>query len=112
MKKLGNIIKGLRKEAELTPSQLAEKSGLSLAYIVKLEDGQYENLSLKTMKSLSEGLGLSLSNFLQAIGYMEEYKNHSGMELVFNALRSNEFTKSQAEKVIDYARFIKTDKKL
>ena len=66
MKNLGDTIKKLREEADLNQTELAKRCELSLAYINKLEDGNYKSLSLGTSRSLADGLGLSLSDFLNA----------------------------------------------
>ena len=52
------IIKG-RAEQNLTQKQLAEVTGITLADISRLENGT-GNPSLRTLKRLAEGLGMSL----------------------------------------------------
>ncbi|HRH33312.1 MAG TPA: helix-turn-helix domain-containing protein [bacterium] len=100
-------IKELREEAGMTLTQLAERSGLSLAYISKLESGGYQDLSLTSSKSLSKGLGLTLKDFLQRMGFLDNNRERPSLKLLAEALRSNGYSNELAEKVISYARFIK-----
>ena len=100
-------IKKLREEANLTPTQLAERSKLSLAFISKLEGGGYKSLSLRTCKKLAEGLGLSLKDFLYQLGYLNRNENPS-LQLVAQALRGSGYTGEQVGLIINYARYIKS----
>jgi len=107
MKNLGDIIKKLRLEAGLSPTELANKSELSLSYISQLEGGGFKSLSLDTSKSLAKGLKLNLSDFLYSIGYLETTKNRPSFELVTNALRSAGFSIKQTDEIMRYADYIK-----
>lgn len=110
MKNLKITIRKLRKQAGLSSTELAKKSGLSLAYISKLEKGIYQALSLKTCKQLAHGLGLSLKDFLEKLGYLDENKKSPGSQIINQAFRSKGYTVSQVEQIINYAKFIKNGK--
>jgi len=111
-KTMNKTIKKLRKEAGLSPTQLSERSNLSLAFISKLEGGgKYKTLSLQTCKKLAEGLGLSLKDFLYQLGYLNRNEKPS-LQMVAQALRSNRYTSKQVGRIMDYAKFIKTQDKL
>lgn len=55
---LPNNIKALREKAELTLEELAEKSGLSVSYLSRLEAGK-RNLSVKNINKIAPSLGAS-----------------------------------------------------
>ncbi|MBT4153374.1 MAG: helix-turn-helix transcriptional regulator [Candidatus Magasanikbacteria bacterium] len=111
MSKIAKIIKQLREEAGLSATDLHRRSGLSLAYISKLEDGQYDELALrlKTAKSLSTGLGLTLRHFFERIGVIEGNDNSPSLYLLKTALRSDGgLSVEQADNVLKYVDFIKS----
>lgn len=108
MKNISKIIKKLREDAELNSKELAEKSGLSPAYISKLEADVYDTISLKTSRQLSEGLGLTLKAFLERLGLIN---NGEKQGLSVGAFRSDGYTKKQAEQIMQYAEYIKQKNK-
>ena len=108
MNKLSKKIKELREQAGLNSRELALKSKLSPAYISKLESGEYKTLTLKTLKQLSEGLGLTLKLLLERLGFINNgEKQGSGEKMVANALRGHGFNNEQTKQIIQYAEFIK-----
>lgn len=107
MENIAKKIMDLRQEAGFTLTQLAEKAGLSLAFISKLESGDYHDLSISSSKSLAKGLGLNLRDFLSRMGFFDENNNRSSLQLINQALRSDGYSNKQAEKVILYARFLR-----
>lgn len=68
---IGNEIKRLRVEKNLTQEELASKSGISRVTLGKVERGEFGNTSIKT-------LDLLLSNLGQEI----EFKSNDGFGLV------------------------------
>lgn len=116
MRTLAAIIQELREEADLSLSELHRRSGLSLAYISKLESGQYDKLALKlkTAKALATGLGISLRQFFERIGVMEgaHQKQLPSTYLLKTALRSKGgLSNKQAEDVLKYVDFIKNSRR-
>jgi transcriptional regulator with XRE-family HTH domain len=61
--RLGERIRGLRRERELTLDLLAQRSGVSRAMISKLERGE-KNPTLVVAAKVAEGLGVSLSQLV------------------------------------------------
>jgi len=59
-------IKDLRKQHNLTQEQLAEKAGLSRLTIINLETGKVDNVSGKTLKSLSDALGCTIDDLFSS----------------------------------------------
>lgn len=112
MNNISKKIKELREEAGLNSKQLAEKSHLSPAYISKLESGEYETISLKTSKQLSEGLGLTLKTLLERLGFINNgEKQGSGEKMIAQSFRSEGYTAEQANKIMQYAEFLKQENK-
>lgn len=107
MKNLDKQIKRLRNEADLSMADLAKRTGLSEAYISKLEKGEYKSLSLRTCKTLADGLSLSLREFLEKVGFLEISKSRPSFQIISQALRSKGYSVGETEKVMEYAKFIK-----
>lgn len=113
-KNLATSVKRLRMKSGISLSKLAERSGLSLAYISKLESGKYQTLTLTTSRAIAVGLGLTLRDFLEKIGFLEKQdkynplRQHSGLQLIASALRSHGYTDQQARDIVDYAKFLKS----
>lgn len=60
LKKLGEMVKTLRKEQGLTQEKLATKIGVSSAYVGFIEQGQ-RTPSVKTADKIARVLGIKLS---------------------------------------------------
>lgn len=106
-KTIGSVVKKLREEAGFSIRGLAQESGLSPAYVSKLEDGLYKSLSLKSSKALSKGLGLSLGDFLNFIGYLKADEKRPSHLIIKNAFRSDGFTNADVNEIMEYARYIR-----
>lgn len=107
MKNLPVTIKKLREQAGLSPTELAERSELSAAYISKLEKGQYQTLTLMTLKSLSIGLGLSMKDLLSELGLLGNQQTKPSLQIVAQALRGNGYTNTEVADIVAYARYKK-----
>jgi len=57
-------IKQVRKKAGWSQQKLAEKAGLSLAVITKIEQGIAKRPSIQTMMKLADALGISLDELV------------------------------------------------
>jgi len=66
-KQLGKRIKQIRKAAELTQERLAEKTGLSVEYISRLERGMSQP-SFKTFEALAKVLNVNAKDFFDFNG--------------------------------------------
>ncbi|MFQ5456388.1 MAG: helix-turn-helix domain-containing protein [Nitrospirota bacterium] len=66
-KELGGRIKKIRKAAKLTQEKLAEKTGLSVEYISRLERGVAQP-SFKTMTIIAESLSVTIKDFFDFKG--------------------------------------------
>jgi transcriptional regulator with XRE-family HTH domain len=61
---LGQNIASLRQHTYLTQRQLAEKAGISLGLLQKLEEGWTDNPRLSTLRRLAAALGVSISQLV------------------------------------------------
>ena len=61
---LGDRLRELRRDRKLTQEQLAEKSGVSLSLITKLESGARDSLRLGTAAALAGALGVGVGELL------------------------------------------------
>lgn len=66
-KQLGKRIKQIRKAARLTQERLAEKTGLSVEYISRLERGMSQP-SFKTLEALAKSLNVNAKDFFDFKG--------------------------------------------
>jgi transcriptional regulator with XRE-family HTH domain len=66
-KQLGKRIKQIRKVARLTQESLAEKAGLSVEYISRLERGLSQP-SFKTLEALAKSLNVNAKDFFDFKG--------------------------------------------
>jgi transcriptional regulator with XRE-family HTH domain len=103
---ISQIIAQKRKEAKLTAKELAERSGLSAAFISRIESGDYESVSLPTVKALAEGLGLTLHALLEAMNLLNHTERPS-YKLISQSLRQLGYSDAEAVDVIRYARYLK-----
>ncbi len=104
--KIAQFIAEKREQAGLSARELAERSGLSPAYISRLENGEYKSLSLPTVKALADGLGLTLRAFLEEAGLLNNEERPS-YKLITQSLRHLGYSDKEAEDVIRYARYLK-----
>jgi transcriptional regulator with XRE-family HTH domain len=61
--KLGEKIKKIRKEKELSQEQLATKSKLHRTYISDIERGD-RNVSIRNIEKIAKALGVTISDLL------------------------------------------------
>lgn len=60
LSELGNSIKTLRKEKNITQQQLATLSGISRVTLGKLERGEFGSVSIKTLDIIIDALGYEI----------------------------------------------------
>ena len=58
-KRIGQRIKALRTEMQLTQGELAERAGLQLAHISRIESGKY-SVGIDTLSAIANVLGKQL----------------------------------------------------
>jgi transcriptional regulator with XRE-family HTH domain len=65
-KRFGQRVKHLRQQRKLTQIELAEELGFSRSYLAEIETGR-RNPSLETVKTISDGLGVSLAKLFDRL---------------------------------------------
>jgi transcriptional regulator with XRE-family HTH domain len=73
-------LKGIRKLKGFTIREVAERSGVSTAYISQLENGNRGIPSPEILMKLSEGLNISYSELMEIAGYIEGETAHEGQK--------------------------------
>jgi transcriptional regulator with XRE-family HTH domain len=71
VKRIGERIRRLRKDKNLSQEQLAELSGLHTNYVGQVERGE-KNVTLETLEKVVLGLGISLEELFRYVGPMAE----------------------------------------
>lgn len=66
LRDLGREICKARKRQQMSQADLAEKANLSVTYISKIECG-YKNFSVFTLANISQALGLSFIQLINAV---------------------------------------------
>jgi transcriptional regulator with XRE-family HTH domain len=61
---LGQVVRALRVEQELTQGALAEKAGIHFTWVSHIESGRV-NPTISNLTRLSEGLGVKLSELIR-----------------------------------------------
>lgn len=102
---IASVISTKRKEAGITAKELAERSNLSPAYISRVESGDFQSLTLPTVRALAEGLGITLRMLLEDLGMLNN-EDRPSYKLISQSLRHMGFSDKDAEDVIRYARFL------
>lgn len=83
MENLGRRLKYYREQIGLSQIDLSEKSNISQASIARIESGKQKNLKRETMKKLADGLGISLSQFIEPfMGVREEEASYTSAKAV------------------------------
>lgn len=60
---ISKLVSQKRRALDLTIEKLAEKAGVSVSLISRIERGEFENISLKKLQSIASALNLKLSDF-------------------------------------------------
>ena len=77
---INNRIKSRRNELKMTAKQLAEKTGLTPAYISQLENGKRENPSTEVMDKIANALYVSIDYLLNKSEDKEREKAEQKIE--------------------------------
>ena len=69
-KRLGQEIRALRKERRMSQTELAQRAGVVLMTISRLERGEHDP-HVRTLSQIARGLDLSLLKQMRSAGYFE-----------------------------------------
>jgi transcriptional regulator with XRE-family HTH domain len=73
-KRLGQRIREIRKERRMSQTELAEKAGVALMTISRLERGQHDP-HMRTLWRIARSLGVPLLELVRSAGYSEDEEN-------------------------------------
>jgi len=90
---LGERLRELRKNIELSQEQLALKAGITPHYFGQVERGE-KNVTVHTLAKICEALGISLADFFSGF----EIKNPTGFDEISNQILYQLSGKSSDEK--------------
>ena len=73
-KRLGQNIREHRKERKMSQTELAQRAGVALMTISRLERGEHDP-HVRTLSQIARGLGVSLLELMRSAGYFENDKS-------------------------------------
>ena len=74
--KLGQYLKQLRNEQELSVRHVARQSKIAPSYLAKIEAGDtYKTIGVETLVKLSKFYGIPASAMLKEAGFIENYED-------------------------------------
>jgi transcriptional regulator with XRE-family HTH domain len=62
---VGEKIREIRLSKRLTQEQIEHKTGIKREYLSKIETGGLPNITIKTLKKITDALGVPLSKFFR-----------------------------------------------
>ncbi len=62
---VGQKIRDIRLAKKLTQEQMEHKTGIKREYLSKIETGGLPNVTIKTLKKITDALGIPLSKFFR-----------------------------------------------
>jgi transcriptional regulator with XRE-family HTH domain len=69
-KRLGQNIRELRKERKMSQTELAQRAGVALMTISRLERGEHDP-HVRTLSQIARGLGVPLLELMRSAGYFD-----------------------------------------
>ena len=62
---IGNVIRDIRVAKRLTQEEIEKRTGIKREYLSKIETGGLPNVTIKTLKKITDAMGVSLSKFFR-----------------------------------------------
>lgn len=103
-RQVGQKIRGYRKRLGMTVSQLAQGVGITQQQMVRIEAG-LSGVNLARLNRIAEVLGVSMVDLIPSPGMPPP----DWLQL---ALRSSGLTPDETERVLEYARLLRLDRRL
>nr|WP_286168704.1 helix-turn-helix domain-containing protein [Roseburia sp. 1XD42-34] len=99
---IGDRIKKLRKDKNMSISELAEKAGVAKSYLSSIERGIQKNPSIQFMEKISYVLGTSINELLREDRSMSaEQLDEEWLDIVKEAMESG-VTKEQFKEFLEF----------
>lgn len=99
-RQLGEAVKRLREQKNMTQEELRESAGFATGYISRLEAGEYASPSISQIFQLAQGLGMTLRDLLEYASLIPETSTFEG------CLRGEGLNEEQVKKVTEYKNYI------
>lgn len=81
---VGDRIKRLRKQAQLSQQAVADAVGVSRVAVTKWESGQTKDMRLDSLRGLAKLFGIQLEVLLDGTDFMADKKTSDGSESITN----------------------------
>lgn len=104
---LGDRIKKIRKEKDMSISELAEKAGVAKSYLSSIERNKQTNPSIQFMEKVSVALGVSVNDLLYDASEVKiEDLDEEWLEIVMEAMESG-VSKEQFKEFLEFYKWRK-----
>lgn len=104
---LGDRIKKIRKEKDMSISELAEKAGVAKSYLSSIERNKQTNPSIQFMEKVSAALGVSVNDLLYDASEVKiEDLDEEWLEIVMEAMESG-VSKEQFKEFLEFHKWRK-----
>ncbi len=103
MRLIGEKIKTLRQEQNLSISELADKAGVAKSYLSSIERSIQTNPSIQFIEKISQVLGVSVNDLLNESTLSDEELDDEWLEIVKEAMQSG----VSKEQFLEYLEFNK-----
>lgn len=104
---LGDRIKKIRKEKDMSISELAEKAGVAKSYLSSIERNKQTNPSIQFMEKVSAALGVSVNDLLYDASEVKiEDLDEEWLEIVMEAMESG-VSKEQFKEFLEFYKWRK-----
>ncbi len=104
---LGDRIKKIRKEKDMSISELAEKAGVAKSYLSSIERNKQTNPSIQFMEKVSVALGVSVNDLLYDASEVKiEDLDEEWLEIVMEAMGSG-VSKEQFKEFLEFYKWRK-----
>lgn len=97
---VGKRIRFYRKQKRLSQEQLAELCNFHPTYIGQLERGE-KNATLESLHKITQGLSISLSQFLENIDMVQQEQDNIPLEIYYQLLKLPTDKQQEIQKIID-----------
>lgn len=97
LKAIGHRISHVRKQVGMTQAELANKAGVSLKFMSMMESGA--NVSLKTLLSVTDALGMDLRDILKVKGLPKGGRGKRATPITSDALLQDATAKELVRRI-------------
>lgn len=97
---IGKRIRFYRKQKKLSQEQLAELCNFHPTYVGQLERGE-KNATLESLYKITQGLGISLSQFLENIDMIQQNQENIPLQIYYQLLKLPVDKQQGIQKIID-----------